>query len=96
MNIPRIVQLSKTISKSIETIESYLSTKGHPFPTFDADGVTGLPDELSAAQDSVLDATSELHDLLLPPMNLLKTKGNVSNIEYDPRLPKLCRDLIHS
>lgn len=78
MEIHRILQLSNTISKSTAAIHDILTARGLPLPSFDADAPESLPDEVSAAQDAVLDASSELHDLLLGPFNTLESYGSVS------------------
>ncbi|MCJ1243551.1 hypothetical protein MMC30_000748 [Trapelia coarctata] len=80
MEASRILQLSNAIAKSTATIHENLTAKGLPFPTFDIDGPESLPEELSTAQDALLDATSELHDLLLGPFNALENYGSHNNL----------------
>lgn len=70
-SIPRIVQLAATISESVSKMHEILSAQEVPYPSFEEDAPTSLPKEASDAQDSVLDATAELYDLLLEPLNLI-------------------------
>lgn len=76
---PRIIQLARVISTSVAQIDGALSANGLPSPSFDEDAAVGyLPTEISDAQDAVLDATAELHDLLLEPLHLIKKHSGVS------------------
>lgn len=59
-------------------IHNKLADDALPFPSFGVDASTSLPEELSQDQDVVLDATAELHDLLLEPLTLLFRHGGVS------------------
>lgn len=66
----RIVELATRIQQRTSEIDSYLKRNQLPSPTFDENGPADLKlpnGELSAARDQVLDATLELHDLLLGP-----------------------------
>ena len=74
----RIVQLAKTILESVTRIEDGLFAKGIASPTFDEDASFKIPLELSVHHDAVLDATSELHDLLLEPLDLIHRHSSVS------------------
>lgn len=75
----RLVQLARTISDSVSKIDDVLSSQGLPPLSFDEDVPVGyLPDEISHARDMVIDATAELHDLLLEPLHLIKTHSGVS------------------
>ncbi|KAK0625348.1 S-adenosyl-L-methionine-dependent methyltransferase [Bombardia bombarda] len=72
----RIMELAQTISASVAEIDKTLSALGLQSPSFDEDAPTEYrPREVSDARDVVLDATAELHDLLLEPLFLVKTKG---------------------
>lgn len=68
---PRIAALAATISSSVAKLQELLSARGVPCPSFDEDNPTSLPVEASEIRDSVLDATSELHELLLEPLPFL-------------------------
>ena len=77
MATPRILELSATIDKSVQTIHDHLLEKNLQFPSFSTDAVSKLPPEISEAQDAVLDATLELHDLFREPLSLLFYHGGV-------------------
>lgn len=76
--VPRIVQLANAISKSVSSIQRTLHAEGIASPSFDEDASFYLPLEASKDHDIVLDATAELHDLLLEPLNLIHKHGAVS------------------
>jgi len=77
-SVSRLLRLAKTISASVDKIEEALSAEGIPSPSFDEDSVFNLPPAIARDRDAVLDATAELHDLLLEPLNLINTRGGVS------------------
>lgn len=76
---PRIEQLVATISNSVSKLHELLSSKGLPPPSFDENTRFALPDAAIDYQDSILDATAELHDLLLDPMILIREYGGHNN-----------------
>lgn len=76
--LPRIVQLANTISASALKIQEALSAKGIQSPSFDEDASFNIPLEIASHHDAVLDATAELNDLLLEPLNLIHRHGGVS------------------
>jgi len=75
----RILELAKKISDSTSIVHNHLESNKLPFPSFSPDFTEPLPEELSKAQDAILDATAELHDLLMPPISALHINGNVSS-----------------
>ena len=76
---PRIIQLARIISTCVVKIDAVLEASGLPSPSFDEDAPVGyLPSEISGFQDMVLDATAELHDLLLEPLHMIKNHSGVS------------------
>lgn len=77
---PRIEQLVATISNSVAKLQELLKSNGLPPPSFDENARFALPDAAVDYQDSILDATAELHDLLLDPMILIRDYGGVSQI----------------
>ena len=77
-SLSRIKELANTISASVHKIEEVLSAKGIATPSFDENASFNIPLELSSEHDAVLDATGELHDLLLEPLNLIHRHGGVS------------------
>lgn len=89
---PRIVQLVRILSDSVTEVQAALAKKGHPSPSFDEDAPASIPPELSDLQDKILDASAELHDLFLQPINLIHKYGAVSAPGLrviDPSLPLL-------
>jgi len=81
MATPQILELAATISHSTGMLNEILTAKGHPTPSFAEDAPRSLPKEAVAAQDAILDATAELHELLLDPLGLLFRNGGVRRIE---------------
>ncbi|KAH8897336.1 S-adenosyl-L-methionine-dependent methyltransferase, partial [Thozetella sp. PMI_491] len=77
--LSRMVQLAASITASVAEIQEFLSAHDIASPSFDEDAPLSLPREVSAAQNVVLDATAELHDLLLEPMSLLYLHGGHIN-----------------
>lgn len=75
----RIVALADTIHKSVAELQAVLDSKGLPAPSFAEDASPDpLPSEAQKAQDAVLDATAELHDILLEPTALVLKTISVS------------------
>ncbi|KAK4172414.1 6-hydroxytryprostatin B O-methyltransferase [Triangularia setosa] len=76
----RIIHLAQAISESVAKINEVLSIQGLPTPSFDEDFPANiLPTEALDARDAVLDATAELHDLLLGPLHLVKMHAGSNN-----------------
>lgn len=90
--LSRISQLSKVISESVGEIDTILTTKGLPSPSFDEDSLAFIPDEASSVADKVLDAAAELRDLLLDPLNLVYKYNGVGLPQLVGILP--CFDLL--
>ncbi|TVY36627.1 O-methyltransferase [Lachnellula occidentalis] len=76
----RILELANDIGKFTSLIHDHLALHDLQFPSFNPDTPGTLPDELLKAQDAVLDATAELHDLLMPPISALHINGNAQNL----------------
>jgi hypothetical protein len=68
---PRIVELAAQISTYVAQLQEHLSAQGAPTPSFAEDSPGSLPHDVSHLKDAVLDATAELHELLLDPLALL-------------------------
>jgi hypothetical protein len=75
---PRIVELAAQISSSVTKLQEKLSAQGAATPSFAENGPELLPDEVSSLKDVVLDATAELHEILLDPLLLLFKFASVS------------------
>ena len=73
----RILELSTLISSSTQKINEVLTASDLPLPSFEIDPTLTLPSELDSARDTLLDATSELHDLLYGFQNILSQYGSV-------------------
>ena len=73
----RILELSRLISSSTQKIHDILIAANLPLPSFETDATLTLPTELDSARDTLLDATSELHDLLFGFQNILSQYGSV-------------------
>jgi hypothetical protein len=79
MSTSRIIELATIINKGVVELQDIVTNKGLPSPSFAESAPYLIPDEASGAQDAVLDATAELQDLLLDPLNLLYRHGAVSH-----------------
>ncbi|KAI1361281.1 sterigmatocystin 8-O-methyltransferase [Xylaria arbuscula] len=65
---PRIVELAAKISASITKLQELLTAEGVPSPSFAEDSPEYLPPGALDLQDVVLDATAELHEILMDPI----------------------------
>lgn len=70
-NIPRIVELAAQISTLVTELQEQLTAQGAPSPSWAEESPESLPANVSNLQDTVLDATTELHELLLEPLMVL-------------------------
>jgi SAM-dependent methyltransferase len=87
----RMVELANKISSSVSELQELLAAKGAEPPSFDENSPIKLPSGLGRLQNTILDATSELHDVLLEPMSLLYKFSAVSNLIS---IDALCRNKI--
>ena len=76
----RIVELAQIIADSTQTVDEYFTSHNLATPSFDVDGpraITIPPEmsEVAAAHAAVIDATKELHSLMLGPTALLMNNG---------------------
>ena len=74
----RLQQLASTIAEKTALIHDALQAHDLATPSFEWDSKFYLPPEAEEARNVVLDATLELNDLLLHPMNLWQRKFAVS------------------
>ncbi|VUC36746.1 unnamed protein product [Clonostachys rosea] len=79
-NTPRIVELAAQISSSVTELQERLSAQGISSPTFAEDSPQGFPADMTPLRDALLDATAELHELLLDPLQLLYKFASISNL----------------
>ena len=78
MDSSRITELASIISANTVMINEHFSAKNLPPLSFGIDANTSdLPPELLGARSNILEATSELHDLLLGPFDLIHTYAQV-------------------
>lgn len=73
MATSRIAELASLISRNTAEVENRLLADGLPCPTFDADQPPTLVHnpKIAAARQAILEATDELHALMLGPISLL-------------------------
>lgn len=79
---PRIVALAAKISSSVAELQECLSAQGVESPSFAENSPPNLPSDVSHVRDDVLDATAELHELLLEPLMLIYKLAGV-RISWD-------------
>ncbi|KUI68466.1 6-hydroxytryprostatin B O-methyltransferase [Cytospora mali] len=78
--LPRIAELAAIITASVDKLGQILSDHHAPWPSFEEDAPAHLPKEASEFQGAVLDATKELHDLLLEPLSLIYKNTSAINL----------------
>lgn len=78
----RIAELALIISTNTEEVDAHLARRGLPSPSFDPDGPAGAlrDSQIAAARLAILEATDELHALMLGPVELLTRQQPVSII----------------
>ncbi|KAI1169451.1 sterigmatocystin 8-O-methyltransferase [Nemania sp. FL0916] len=77
---PKIVELAAKISSSVAELQEYLSAQGLESPSFDENSPPTLPSDVRQIRDDVLDATAELHEVLLEPLMLIYKFAGVANV----------------
>lgn len=72
MAASRIAELASIIASNTAEIDEYLSSRGLPTPSFDADVAPRFLDEkpIAACRQAILEATDELHSLMLGPIGI--------------------------
>lgn len=78
----RIAELALIISTNTEQVDAHLARRGLPSPSFDPDSPAGTlrDSQIVAARLAILEATDELHALMLGPVELLTRQQPVSTI----------------
>ena len=84
MPATRTAELVSRIAENIERIDAYISLKDTPPVSFAASATAlSLYDrEIDAARQVVLDATDELHALMLGPVGILTTPSVSALLSY--------------
>jgi len=69
----RIQELASIIYTKTNHLDQFLVSHGQRTPSFDIDGLDALdlPTDLQASRDQIIDATTELRELLQGPKELL-------------------------
>lgn len=84
MSVPRIVELAQRIATNTSQVNEYLTVNNLPQPSFSPDGPLygpvpkDAPPEIIDLNQSVLDDTTELHQLMLGPRDYLMHSFPVS------------------
>lgn len=90
MTSSRIVELANSIQTNTSKVDQHLSSHGIPTPSFDVETPLemDLPDDIEACRVAILEATDELHSLVMGPVqtvNWLRVlqNGELFNIADD-------------
>lgn len=69
----RIAELASSIQAHTVEVDEYISSRGLPSPSFDVSmpPQLDLPESIRLSSTAVIEATSELHSLMLGPMGFL-------------------------
>ncbi|CAI6227227.1 unnamed protein product [Periconia digitata] len=79
-NSSRIVELAAQISSNVAQLQGQLSAQDLPSPSFNENFNASYPANVTHLRDSLLDATAELHELLLDPLLVLFKFASISNL----------------
>jgi hypothetical protein len=73
MATTRISELTAIIAANTAKVDEYLASQGLPTPSFDADSPPKLVFQgpVATYRQAILDATDELHALMLGPIGIL-------------------------
>ena len=73
MATSRISELASIIAAKTAEIDTYTASEGLPSPSFDADSPPRLllHPHVAASRQAILEATDELHALMLGPVGIL-------------------------
>ena len=79
----RIQELARIISTNTDQIDQFLASQGQAPPSFDIDApeTLNLPSALQTSRDQVIEATTELKELLQGPKELLLSNSVGSNLK---------------
>ncbi|KAK2749379.1 hypothetical protein FQN57_006311 [Myotisia sp. PD_48] len=84
-----IIELATTISNSVARLQEVLTAEGIPPLSFQENAPIELPKGALEARDAVLDATAELHDLILDPLTLLFKNAANNNLVSQQAISRL-------
>jgi hypothetical protein len=74
----RLLELANTIHQQTISLHKLLQNRHEPEPSFEGVPLNPTTPDLIAFQNAIIDAASELQDLLLPPLDLLYKQSAVS------------------
>ena len=78
-----ITALSTIIEENTAKVENYLQSRGLPLPSFSEDGPVDFgirSEEVAKARERAIDASLELHNLLLGPTMCLRPVMRILNL----------------
>ncbi|GAB1191677.1 hypothetical protein APSETT444_000859 [Aspergillus pseudonomiae] len=78
MESTRLLELAATITTAVNAIHSHLTDQNLPYPSFEPGAPTALPEELASSQNALIDAISEISDLVIGPVDAM-TSGSSQN-----------------
>jgi len=83
----RIAELATLIQKNTAILDDYLNTNGLPTPSFDESSppVLHLPKDTADVREAIIEATDELHSLLLGPV--MKVYEEIAKVSPTPSHP---------
>lgn len=69
----RITELANSIQTNTSELDQYFSSHGIPTPSFDIETPLeiDLPDDIEACRVAILEATDELHSLIMGPVQMI-------------------------
>ena len=71
MATTRIAELSSLIAINTANIDEHLARNGLPSPSFEPSGTSLSDEKIAASRQIILEATDELHALMLGPAGIL-------------------------
>ena len=79
----RIVELASSIQTNTSKVDQHFSSHGIPTPSFDIETPleVDLPDEIAACRTAILEATDELHSLIMGPVQTVNWLRVLQNRE---------------
>lgn len=83
MTSSRILELANSIQTNTSKVDRHFSSRGIPTPSFDVETPLemDLPDDIAACRLAILEATDELHLLMLGPVQTVNRLRVLQNSE---------------